>query len=229
MPEQSTPLMELGEARPLTVPVLAARPAPAERARLERRTRLLAWGGIGWHVVEFAIALGAGIAAGSIALIGFGADSLVEAFAGLVVVWLFTGKRLGSEAAERRAQQLIAISFFALTAYICVEAVRTLVTVNEPRTSWVGVGLAAFTAPTMPLLALAKRRVGRGLGSSATVKEGAQSLLCAYLSVALLAGLLANALAGWWWADPAAALAIAGVAAREGRESWRGEGCCETC
>ncbi len=229
MPEQSTPLMELGEARPLTVPVLAAGPALAERARLERRTRLLAWGGIGWHVVEFAIALGAGIAAGSIALIGFGADSLVEAFAGLVVVWLFTGKRLGSEAAERRAQQLIAISFFALTAYICVEAVRTLVTVNEPRTSWVGVGLAAFTAPTMPLLALAKRRVGRGLGSSATVKEGAQSLLCAYLSVALLAGLLANALAGWWWADPAAALAIAGVAAREGRESWRGEGCCETC
>ena len=199
------------------------------RRRLERRARLLAWGGIGWHVVEFAIALGAGIAAGSIALIGFGADSLVEAFAGLVVVWLFTGKRLGSEAAERRAQQLIAISFFALTAYICVEAVRTLVTVNEPRTSWVGVGLAAFTAPTMPLLALAKRRVGRGLGSSATVKEGAQSLLCAYLSVALLAGLLANALAGWWWADPAAALAIAGVAAREGRESWRGEGCCETC
>jgi divalent metal cation (Fe/Co/Zn/Cd) transporter len=200
-----------------------------DRRRLERRARALAWGGIGWHVIEFGIALGAGIAAGSIALIGFGADSLVEAFAGLVVVWLFTGGRLGSEGAERRAQQLIAISFFALAAYIGVEAVRTLVTVNEPRTSWVGVGLAAFTAPTMPLLALAKRRVGRGLGSAATVKEGAQSLLCAYLSVALLAGLLANALAGWWWADPAAALVIAGVAAREGRASWRGEGCCDTC
>jgi divalent metal cation (Fe/Co/Zn/Cd) transporter len=200
-----------------------------ERRRLERRARVLAWGGIGWHVIEFGIALGAGIAAGSIALIGFGADSLVEAFAGLVVVWLFTGRRLGSEAAERRAQQLIAISFFALAAYIGVEAVRTIVTVNEPRTSWVGVGLAAFTAPTMPLLALAKRRVGRRLGSAATVKEGAQSLVCAYLSVALLAGLLANALAGWWWADPAAALVIAGVAAREGRESWRGEGCCEAC
>jgi divalent metal cation (Fe/Co/Zn/Cd) transporter len=200
-----------------------------ERRRLERRARVLAWGGIGWHVIEFGIALGAGIAAGSIALIGFGADSLVEAFAGLVVVWLFTGRRLGSEAAERRAQQMIAISFFALAAYIGVEAVRTIVTVNEPRTSWVGVGLAAFTAPTMPLLALAKRRVGRRLGSAATVKEGAQSLVCAYLSVALLVGLLANALAGWWWADPAAALVIAGVAAREGRESWRGEGCCETC
>jgi divalent metal cation (Fe/Co/Zn/Cd) transporter len=209
-------------------PVQIAYPFAARR-RLERRARMLAWGGIGWHVIEFGIALGAGIAAGSIALIGFGADSLVEAFAGLVVVWLFTGRRLGSEAAERRAQQLIAISFFALAAYIGVEAVRTIVTANEPRTSWVGVGLAAFTAPTMPLLALAKRRVGRRLGSAATVKEGAQSLVCAYLSVALLAGLLANALAGWWWADPTAALVIAGVAAREGRESWRGEGCCETC
>jgi divalent metal cation (Fe/Co/Zn/Cd) transporter len=200
-----------------------------ERARLEQRARLLAWSGIAWHVVEFGIALGAGIAAGSIALIGFGADSLVEAFAGVVVVWLFTGRRIGSQIAERRAQQLIAASFFALAAYVAVEAVRTLAIANEPRTSWVGIGLAAFTAPTMPLLALAKRRVGQRLGSSATVKEGAQNLVCAYLSVALLAGLLANALAGWWWADPAAALVIAGVAAREGRASWRGEGCCETC
>jgi divalent metal cation (Fe/Co/Zn/Cd) transporter len=200
-----------------------------ERAKLEHRARLLAWAGIGWHMVEFGIALGAGIAAGSIALIGFGADSLVEAFAGFVVVWLFTSRRLGSEAAERRAQQLIAASFFVLAAYVGVEAVRTLVIASEPRTSWLGIGLAAFTAPTMPLLALAKRRVGQGLGSSATVKEGAQNLVCAYLSVALLAGLLANALAGWWWADPAAALVIAGVAVREGRASWRGEGCCETC
>jgi divalent metal cation (Fe/Co/Zn/Cd) transporter len=200
-----------------------------ERRTLERRARLLAWSGIAWHVVEFGIALGAGIAAGSIALIGFGADSLVEAFAGLVVVWLFTGRRLGSAPAERRAQQLIAASFFVLAAYVGVEAVRTLVTASEPRTSWVGIGLAAFTAPTMPLLALAKRRIGQGLGSAATVKEGAQSMLCAYLSVALLAGLLANALAGWWWADPAAALVIAVVAAREGREGWRGKGCCETC
>jgi divalent metal cation (Fe/Co/Zn/Cd) transporter len=202
---------------------------PLARSRLERRARLLAWGGIGWHLIEFGIAIGAGIAAGSIALIGFGADSLVEAAAGLVVVWLFTGARLGSEAAERRAQQLIAASFFALSGYVGVEAVRTLVTASEPGTSWVGVGLAAFTAPTMPLLAVAKRRVGQALGSSATVKEGSQSMVCAYLSVALLAGLLANALGGWWWADPAAALVIAGVAAREGRESWRGEGCCEAC
>jgi divalent metal cation (Fe/Co/Zn/Cd) transporter len=116
-----------------------------------------------------------------------------------------------------------------LAAYVGVEAIRTLVGGDHPETSWVGIGLAAFTAPTMPLLARAKRRVGRRLGSAATVSEGAQNMVCAYLSVALLAGLLANALAGWWWADPAAALVIAAVALREGRESWKGEACCDAC
>jgi divalent metal cation (Fe/Co/Zn/Cd) transporter len=197
----------------------------AERSRLERRARSLAWAGNAWHLVEFAVALGAGIAAGSIALIGFGADSLVEGLAGLVIVWLFTGARLGSRAAERRSQQLIAVSYLVLAAYISVEATRDLASTARPGSSWVGVGLAAVTAPTMPLLARAKRRVGRRLGSSAVVSEAGQNLLCAYLSVALLAGLLANALAGWWWADPAAALVIAAVAVREGRESWRGESC----
>jgi divalent metal cation (Fe/Co/Zn/Cd) transporter len=203
--------------------------ASVPRARSVARAKLLAWGGIGWHVVEFAIALGAGVAAGSIALIGFGADSLIEAMAGLVVLWLFTGSRSESHAAERRAQQLVSASFYVLAAYIAVEAIRTLEDGSRPETSWVGIGLAAFTAATMPLLAVAKRRVGRELSSSATVKEAAQTQLCAYLSVALLAGLAANALAGWWWADPAAALVIAAAAAREGRESWRGEGCCDRC
>jgi divalent metal cation (Fe/Co/Zn/Cd) transporter len=216
-------MVEVGEFRPLTVL------APDERARLERRARLLAWGGIGYHFVEFAVALGAGIAAGSIALIGFGADSLIEALAGFVVLWLFTGRRVGSAAAERRAQQLIALSFFVLAAYVGVESIRSLLGGHEPDASWVGIGLAAFTAPTMPLLALVKRRIGRQLGSAAAVKEAAQTQLCAYLSVALLIGLLANALAGWWWADPLAALIIAGVAVREGVTSWRGEGCCEYC
>jgi divalent metal cation (Fe/Co/Zn/Cd) transporter len=202
---------------------------PIERAKLQQRARLLAWGGIAWHFIEFAIALAAGIAAGSIALIGFGADSLIEAFAGFTVIWLFTGRRLHSGTAERRAQQLIALSFYVLAAYVGVEAVRTLVAGDHPGTSWVGIGLAAFTAPTMPLLAGAKRRVGSKLNSSATVKEGAQNMLCAYLSVALLAGLLLNAVAGWWWADPLAALLIAGVALKEGRESWRGDGCCDAC
>jgi divalent metal cation (Fe/Co/Zn/Cd) transporter len=199
------------------------------RHRLERRARLLAWAGIAWHFVEFAIAIAAGIAASSIALIGFGADSLIEAAAGFIVVWLFTGARLRSPGAERRAQQLIAVSFFLLAAYVAVEATRTLVAGDHPEASWVGIALASVTAPTMPLLARAKRRVGDELQSSATVKEGAQNMVCAYLSIALLVGLLANAVAGWWWADPAAALVIAAVALREGRQTWRGEGCCDSC
>ena len=199
------------------------------RARLERKARLLAWGGIAWHFVEFLIALIAGIAAGSIALIGFGADSLIEALAGFVVLWLFTGQRLDSPTAERRAQQMVAVSFFILAAYVGVESIRTLAVGDHPETSWVGIGLAAFTAVTMPLLARVKRRVGQQLNSAATVKEASQTQLCAYLSVALLIGLLANAIGGWWWADPIAALFIAAVAFREGRESWLGEGCCETC
>ena len=203
--------------------------SPVERLHYERRARVLAWGGIAWHVVEFAIALLAGVAAGSIALIGFGADSLIEAVAALVVIWLFTGSRIGSSHAERRAQQLIAVSFYVLAAYVGVESVRTLVSGDRPQASWVGIGLAAFTAVTMPLLARAKRHVGMRLGSSATVKEASQTSLCAYLSVALLIGLGANALFGWWWADPLAALVIAAVALREGRESWRGEGCADGC
>jgi divalent metal cation (Fe/Co/Zn/Cd) transporter len=202
---------------------------PDERARLERRARLLAWGGNAWHLVEFGIALFAGIGAASIALIGFGADSLIEAMAGFVVLWLFTGARVGSHNAERRAQELIAVSFFILAAYVGIESIRSLVGGHEPEASWLGIALAAFTAPTMPLLAMAKRKVGRQLNSAATVKEASQTQLCAYLSVALLIGLLANALAGWWWADPAAALVIAAVALREGRETWRGEGCCDSC
>ncbi len=199
---------------------------PLERAALERRARLLAWGGNAWHVVEFAIAVGAGVAAGSIALVAFGVDSVVEALAGGVIVWLFSGGRGASAHAERRAQQLVAAAYALLVVYVATEAVRDLVGSHRPAASWLGIGLAAVAAPTMPLLASAKRRVGRGLGSSAVVSEAGQNLVCAYLSLALLAGLLANALAGWWWADPAAALVVAGIAAREGFESWRGESCC---
>jgi divalent metal cation (Fe/Co/Zn/Cd) transporter len=213
--------VELAQALPLSQ-------STSERSRLERRARLLAWGGNAWHFVEFAIAVVAGIAAGSIALIGFGFDSLIEALAGFVIVWLFTGSRLVSETAERRAQQLIAGSYFVLAAYVGVESVRTLVDGHHPEVSWIGIGLAAVTAPTMPLLARAKRRVGHALGSSATVGEAEQNMICAYLSVALLVGLGLNAAFGWWWADPAAALVIAAVAVREGVESWRGE-LCDCC
>ena len=214
---------------------LTPRPRPQplasadERARLERRARRLAWGGNAWHVIEFAIAVGAGIAASSIALVAFGVDSLIEVAAGLTIVWRFSGSRLRSATSERRAQQLIAFTYFLLAAYVAVESVRDLVGGNEPGVSWVGIALAAVTAPTMPLLARAKRKVGYALGSAATVGEGGQNMICAYLSIALLIGLLANALIGWWWADPAAALVIGAVAAREGVESWRGDSCCEAC
>jgi divalent metal cation (Fe/Co/Zn/Cd) transporter len=200
----------------------------ADRVRPMRRTRTLAWAGIAWHVLEFATALVAGIVAGSIALVGFGIDSAIEAAAGLVVVWLFASTRAGSPRAERRAQQLIAASFFLLAGYLAIEATRSLVTGSQPDASWVGIGLAAATAPTMPLLSRVKTRLGHQLGSQAAVSEGAQTMLCAYLSVALLVGLGANALLGWWWADPLTGLVIAAVALREGRNGWRGDacGCC---
>jgi divalent metal cation (Fe/Co/Zn/Cd) transporter len=189
---------------------------------------MITWGAIAWHLMEFAIAIIAGITAGSIALIAFGADSLIEAGAGLVLAWLFSGQRALSESAELRARRLIAISFFVLTAYVVMEAARSLVTAAEPSTSWPGIGLAAFTAATMPLLARAKSRVARGLGSRAAASESKQTMVCAYLSLALLAGLGANALAGWWWADPVAGLAVAAVAFLEGLAGWRGkaDACC---
>jgi divalent metal cation (Fe/Co/Zn/Cd) transporter len=210
--------------------IAIAHPAPiAERIRLVRWARLLAWVGNAWHAIEFAVALGAGVAAGSIALVGFGIDSLIEALAGFAILWRFGGGRAHSDSAERAAQRLVAASFFVLALYVGIEAMRTLIAGDHPAASWIGIGLAAFTAPTMPVLATAKRRVGRQLDSPATVKEGAQNLVCAYLSVALLVGLLVNAVMGWWWADPIAALAIGAVAAREGVQSWRGEGCCDAC
>jgi divalent metal cation (Fe/Co/Zn/Cd) transporter len=198
------------------------------RRRLVRRARALAWLGLAWHIVEAAVAIGAGLVAGSVALVGFGADSLIEAVAGIVVIWLMAESRSSSAAADRRAQQLIAATFALLAAYIAVESLRDLVAGNHPQASWAGVTLSVVTLVTMPPLARAKRRVGEQLGSSATASESRQTLLCAYLSAALLAGLLANAALEWWWADPIAALLIAGVAAREGREAWRGDacGCC---
>jgi divalent metal cation (Fe/Co/Zn/Cd) transporter len=193
---------------------------------LVRRAKLLAWAGIGWHGVEAAVAIGAGVVAGSIALVGFGADSLVESVAGLILIWRFAASRVASEDAERRAQKLIAVSFYVIAAYVGFEAIRSLLLGERPEASWVGIGLSVVTLLTMPPLAIAKGRVGEKLGSSATKSEGQQNMLCAYLSAALLVGLGANALFGLWWADPVTALVIAGVAVKEGRESWRGGSCC---
>ena len=203
--------------------------APRERQRLVRRAQLLAWGSLAWMTAEGVIAIVAGIMAGSIALIGFGIDSGIEGIASVVIIWRFWGRRALSEAAERRAQKLVAVQFFILAPYVAVEAIRTLVTSSHPDVSYLGIALTAGSAVFMPLFGKAKQRVGNALGSSATVSEGTQNMLCAYLSVAVLAGLALNAVLGWWWADPLAALFIAYVAVREGIESWRGEACCDTC
>jgi divalent metal cation (Fe/Co/Zn/Cd) transporter len=199
------------------------------RSELVRRAKVLARLGLGWHAIEAAVAIGAGLAASSVALVGFGADSVVESAAGLIVLWRFGGDRHSSDAAEQRAYRLIGISFWAIAAYVGVEAVRQLIEGSHPEASWIGIALAAVTLATMPPLAIAKSKVAAQLGSAATRAEGRQNMLCAYLSGALLIGLAANALAGWWWADPATALVIAVVAVHEGREAWRGETCCEAC
>lgn len=213
---------------PLPTLAVAATRGPTsqeERRALAGRARALTYLGLGWHVLEAAVAIGAGVVAGSVALVGFGADSVIEAAAGVVVLWLVTGGRLGSGHAERRAQQLIAASFVLLAAYVAIESARDLVGGHHPAVSWVGVGLSAITLLAMPPLAAAKRRVATALGSSAAVSESRQTMLCAYLSAALLAGLLANAVAGWWWADPIVAVLIGAVALREARGAWHGDSC----
>jgi divalent metal cation (Fe/Co/Zn/Cd) transporter len=197
-----------------------------DRRRLARRAALLAWFTIAWNTIEGIVAVGAGIAAGSIALVGFGLDSGVEVFAGAVVVWQLRGL---SEEKEQRALRLIAVSFFALAAYTITEATRDLLDGDHAATSLVGVVLAAVSLLVMPALAVAKRRTGRQLGNNVVVADSTETALCSYLSAILLGGLVLNAAVGWWWADPLAALGIAALAMREGRETWRGETCCETC
>jgi divalent metal cation (Fe/Co/Zn/Cd) transporter len=213
----------------LTLPVAAApRPAapPAEWLQAAKRARALSWLSLVWMGAEGAIAITAGVVAGSIALVGFGIDSAIEGFASLVIVWRFTGQRLLSHAAEERAQKLVAVQFFLLAPYVAFEAVRHLATAHEVETSVLGMALTATSLVGMPFLGLAKQRLAETLGSSATHGEGAQNLLCAYLAGAVFLGLAGNALFGWWWLDPIAALLVAGIAVREGLETWRGEGCC---
>jgi divalent metal cation (Fe/Co/Zn/Cd) transporter len=197
--------------------------APGERARLGRRAQLLAGASVTYNVIEAVVAVLAGLAAGSVALIGFGLDSVVEVSSGLVILWQFRARL--PEARERQALRLMALSFFALAAYVGVESVRALVSGGDPDASAVGIGLAVASLVVMPFLSWAQRRTGRALGSRAVVADSTQTLLCTYLSAVLLAGLLLNAVLGWSWADPVAGLVIAAVAVREGRAAWRGEGC----
>jgi divalent metal cation (Fe/Co/Zn/Cd) transporter len=191
--------------------------------RLARRARLLSWLTLAILGAEGAIAVTAGVLAGSIALIGFGIDSAIEAVASIIIVWRFSGRRTLSETSEQRAQKLVAVSFFLLAPYIAVEAIRSLVTGEQADTSWLGIAITLASLVSMPPLGIAKKRLGARLASAATVGEGTQNILCAYLAAAVLVGLLANTIFGLWWLDPVVALVIAGVAVQEGREAWEGE------
>jgi len=204
-------------------PVFSLLP-PSRRAALVRRARLLAAASVAYNVAEAVVAITSGRVADSTALVGFGLDSTVEVMSGLVILWQF-GHPVPEER-EHLARRLIAVSFFALAAYVTVESVRAVVAREQPDTSVVGIALAALSLAVMPLLSRWQRRTGRELGSGAVVADGTQTLLCTYLSGVLLVGLLANALLGWWWLDSVAALVIAAVAVREGRSNWRGDACC---
>lgn len=209
-------------ATPLTAVLTEGR-----RAALTRRVRLLVAATIAYNLVEAVVALTAGSLASSTALIGFGLDSLIEVSSALAVAWQFSARDPDvRQSRERRALRVIAVSFFALAAYVSVEALRSLFSGAEAAPSGVGIVLAALSVAIMPFLSLAQRRAGRELGSATAVADSKQTLLCSYLSAALLVGLGVNALFGWAWADPVVALLIAVVAVKEGREAWRGDACC---
>ena len=196
---------------------------PARRAALSRRSLRLAYATAGYNLLEGLVAIAAGIAASSTALIGFGLDSFVEVSSAAVIVWQFRSRV--PEAKERLALRFIAVSFFALAAWVTVDSVRSLAGGGDADASPVGIGLAVASLIVMPLLVWAKRRTGRELSSATVMADSTQTLLCTYLSAVLLVGLVLNAVLGWSWADPVAALVIAGVAVKEGVEAWRGEAC----
>lgn len=201
--------------------------SPARRDSLARRVRLLVAATISYNLIEAGVALAAGAAASSTALIGFGLDSLIEVSSAAAVAWQFSAADHETrEAREHTALRVIAASFFALAAYITVDAGRALLGGNDAQPSTVGIVLAAVSLAVMPLLSAAQRRAGRELGSASAVSDSKQTLLCTYLSGVLLLGLVANSVLGWSWADPLAALVIAAVAVKEGREAWRGDSCC---
>ncbi|MGP4009117.1 cation transporter [Streptomyces sp. 4N124] len=202
-------------------------PAPQRRTQLARRIRLLVAATITYNVIEAFVAITAGTIASSTALIGFGLDSVIEVSSAAAVAWQFSAREHAvREAREKTTLRIIAVSFFALAAYVTADSVRALTDTGEAAHSTPGIVLAALSLAVMPFLSAAQRRAGRELGSASAVADSKQTLLCTYLSAVLLAGLLANSLLGWSWADPAAALVIAAVAVKEGREAWRGEACC---
>ncbi|MFI0930184.1 cation diffusion facilitator family transporter [Streptomyces sp. NPDC021019] len=206
---------------------LSLGPSPARREALARRIRLLVAVTIAYNIIEAAVALTAGTMASSSALIGFGLDSVIEVSSAAAVAWQFSAREHAvRESRERTALRIISVSFFALAAYVAIDAVRTLTGTGEAEPSPLGIVIAALSLAVMPFLSAAQRRAGREIGSASAVADSKQTLLCTYLSAVLLVGLLLNATLGWTWADPVAALAIAGLAVKEGREAWQGKGCC---
>ncbi|MGW1669208.1 cation transporter [Streptomyces sp. NPDC002324] len=202
-------------------------PSPARRDALTRRIRLLVAATITYNVVEAIVAITAGTLASSTALIGFGLDSVIEVSSAAAVAWQFSARdHAAREAREKTTLRIIAVSFFALALYVTVESIRALTGTGEAGHSVPGIVLAALSLAVMPFLSAAQRKAGRELGSASAVADSKQTLLCTYLSAVLLVGLLANLLLGWSWADPIAALVIAAIAVKEGRDAWRGEGCC---
>ncbi|MDQ4138199.1 MAG: cation transporter [Actinomycetota bacterium] len=193
------------------------------RSALVRRIRFLVIFTISYNVIEAVVALFAGSVANSSALIGFGLDSVIEVSSALAVAWQFSGG--DHEAREKTALRVIALSFFGLAAFVGFDAVTSLLSGQEPEHSTVGIVIAALSLLVMPTVSFIQRRAGLELGSQSAVADSKQTLLCTYMSGALLVGLLANSLLGWWWADPIAALLIAALAIREGLEAWRGEVC----
>lgn len=209
---------------PHPLPVGAVGPSPRRRAVLRRRIRLLVAATIAYNTVEAVVAITAGALASSTALIGFGLDSVVEVSSAAAVAWQFTAA--DPHRRERVTLRIIAASFFVLAAYVTVESFRALAGAAHAEHSPVGIALAAVSLVVMPGLSFAQRRAGREFGSASAVADSKQTLLCTYLSAVLLIGLVANAAFGWWWADPVAALVIAAVAVKEGRDAWRGDACC---
>ncbi|MCB0910134.1 MAG: cation transporter [Propionibacteriaceae bacterium] len=215
------------------VPLLpVGRPVPSaggalpdgRRAVLVHRVRFLVTFTIAYNVAEATVALLAGSFAGSAALLGFGLDSVIEVSSAVAVAWQFS--RGDHEAREKAALRLIALSFFGLAGFVTYDAVAGLLAGHAAEHSVVGIVVAALSLVIMPVVSRIQRRTGRELGSRSAVADSKQTLLCSYMSGALLIGLVANAALGWWWADPLAALAIAVLAVREGVSAWRGKACC---
>jgi divalent metal cation (Fe/Co/Zn/Cd) transporter len=195
------------------------------RAELAQQVRRLSWLTLVWLAIDGAIGMTAGIAANSVALIGWGLDCAIQATAALIVIWRFTGDRAHAQAPDAVARRVVGLSFFLLVPYIVVVAIDQLASGEGARGNWIGVTLAAIDAALMPILGRAKQRLGRELDSRATTGAGIQNILCAYLSVAVLAGLAANLAFGLWWADPVAALLVAAACLQAGWRTWRGERC----